>query len=376
MPRRKIGNIVLHIGMHKTGSTAIQAALVGLDESGVRYADFNGQANHSHGLRVAFDPPRESFLRRFGYSRDSFAATRRALRRSLRAILDDPVETLIFSGEDLSILSHDGVAALHEFMAPYTNDFTVVAYVREPTDFARSAILEELKHGRKTEAIPRPNYRRRFEPYVEIFDRSALHFRPYRRKDFPNRDVVADFFAFTGIPKTPPARDTSVNASMGRKTADVLFTINASDALQADRVKANAVRQRIAIMLGGVDREPFVLTPEARAAAIDLEDLAWLERHTGIGFTPRVEADRDAGTLFAPPDLDFVRSYLSRRSLNLRREDPVKALIRHAQARERLHHLRNWLSRQSIAARSAIAPRDPRRLGRWLEKRFQRSSAR
>ena len=55
MTSPRIHEIVLHISMHKTGSTAIQTALARYNKDGVRYAKL-GRPNHSVSLMLAFDP--------------------------------------------------------------------------------------------------------------------------------------------------------------------------------------------------------------------------------------------------------------------------------------------------------------------------------
>lgn len=157
-----IPRCILHIGWHKTGSTALQAFLSdcapALTKAGFHYPSF--KANHSDMLVSAVAAPdRATYAEYFTPATAGHEGEDRktAARRILRDLLD-PVDdaTLVLSGEDLCLLAFDEVRRLHTALNAVYEDITVVAYVRQHADYARSAMQQLLRMGYQAEEVMRP----------------------------------------------------------------------------------------------------------------------------------------------------------------------------------------------------------------------------
>jgi hypothetical protein len=154
-----IPRCILHIGWHKTGSTALQAFLgprsPALAKAGFHYPAF--KANHSDVLVSAIAAPdRVIYAEHFTPASAGYQGQDRktAARRILRDLLD-PVDdaTLVLSGEDLCLLDFDAVQRLHTALHAVYDDITVVAYLRNHADYARSALQQLLRMGFQAEDI-------------------------------------------------------------------------------------------------------------------------------------------------------------------------------------------------------------------------------
>ena len=108
--------LMLHIGLHKTGSTSIQAALKGYNKNKVRSIAFK-EANHSIPMYTIFSEERYNYhiWQKEGLSKGDIDKKKNAyLNILIKEFKNNKVKTLIISGEDLSVLKDHEVKALSE----------------------------------------------------------------------------------------------------------------------------------------------------------------------------------------------------------------------------------------------------------------------
>lgn len=133
--------IIVHIGVHKTGSSSIQKTLDGFDDGKTRYARL-GDLNHSIPLYSIFSSNRfeRRHFQRQGLSEQEMAATVAKYDALLSRELALERETLILSAEDLSILKNEAdVLSLRQRLSPHADRLEVLAYLRDPVGFASSS---------------------------------------------------------------------------------------------------------------------------------------------------------------------------------------------------------------------------------------------
>lgn len=163
----------LHIGMHKTGTTAFQHACEGAREELQR----SGFTYHRDDL---FMGDNHSYFRFLLEHRDP-----RELERAIRdAFAKNVSPNYIISGEDLSYLSVGNVALLASIFRDYFSQVRVYAVVRPPVAYMHSATQQILKDPRSNvETLfhrwdVTPSYERRFQSYIDIF--GSVKFLAYR----------------------------------------------------------------------------------------------------------------------------------------------------------------------------------------------------
>jgi hypothetical protein len=288
-------HIYLHIGSHKTGTSAIQSALfaarAALLQAGINYLAIG--ANHSIPLYSLVTP--DPHLYRLNILQGIDTPDRAAdYNASIRAQLVAELEQnrsgkFVISGEDLSVLPAESVSRLHALLAPYADKFTVIIYVREPRAFMLSAAQERLKAGRTLAAVCAkpllPDYRGRTAKFIDVFGRENVMMRPFVRSAFREGDLLIDFLDALGAPLSlrPQLQPVTSNTSISYEAALLLDEANQMFPL-IEGNRANPARSpMLTERLAGIEGQPFNLPPDAFRHTDDAvaEDLAWLRQTMG-----------------------------------------------------------------------------------------------
>ena len=226
--------IYVHIGAHKTGTSAIQ--------------DF------------AFDNAAE--LRRQGYfypRRPTYIKGHHPVTWALGvphpradgSLQPEPVFTAFFNELEKSaasalVLSSEGFEFLVEPRAlrqvTRQHRVVVLAYLRRQDRYVASMYNHHLRipetryagtiddFYRDRDLDPRLNYRRWLEPWVHTFGRENVHVRPYDRITRGRTSIVTDFCAMLGIDPTGlHGIDRVVNPSLGVYESEALRILNGTD---------------------------------------------------------------------------------------------------------------------------------------------------
>lgn len=206
--------VILHIGLHKTGSTSIQTALKGYNKNGVKSIAFK-EANHSIPMFTIFSNNRYKYhiWKKQELSKDDIDKKRNEyldiLKKELR---NEKVKTLIISGEDLSSLNDHEVKVLSEFLNAEQVSTTIVCYVRHPLSWAASAVQELAKNGNSF-----PNldnfFKVRLGKYIEFFGKKNMKVFDYQKSSAKEKSVVKHFSKILSIDlKDPPRANESLSA--------------------------------------------------------------------------------------------------------------------------------------------------------------------
>ncbi len=193
----KLKNIILHIGLGKTGSTAIQRTLADnvdlLESCGVLYS--GGTGHNDTGLALAFSEVIRSTL-----NRNSGRKQKRNLgylEKLQQRAKSTSADHLILSHEGLIHLTVAELPVLQEFLKGLSERVTVALYARDPFSYALSAISQRVKTGRRASGGSSPivEYQDIIERWSVFFGREALEVRLFSRDVFPDGDVVLDFIS-------------------------------------------------------------------------------------------------------------------------------------------------------------------------------------
>ena len=140
--------VIIHIGMHKTGTTSIQNSLKDLSDGVTKYASFN-DCNHSIAMRSIFDSVDALCKRKIIlYAKDK-AHVIKIKKRNTKIFKDDlndkNFERLIISGEGIGLFESDQKKALINEIKAVGCDVKIVCCVRSPVDYIVSAAQQKLK---------------------------------------------------------------------------------------------------------------------------------------------------------------------------------------------------------------------------------------
>jgi len=231
--------LILHIGMHKTGSTSIQESLGRsrefLQKNNIWYPSMS-EVNHTVNFTPIFsnDPLKDITFKikqitTMDQARKEQEAMKQVWIEELRKV---SCETVIISAEGCSMLLEPRVREMKAFLDQFFDDYLILIYVREPRSFYVSVIQQMFKHTdvsfdnfsfRKPDQL----FTRRLPPYLNVFGRERVVVRPFNRKAFKNGDLIDDFFDSVGIDiDTSHIQRIYANESLGYNTTVLLSELN------------------------------------------------------------------------------------------------------------------------------------------------------
>jgi hypothetical protein len=301
--------IFLHVGMHKTGSTAIQSAFSGFDDGMTKYAAL-GYENHSIPFFTAYSGNHQSYhiWKSAGLSPDQIEQKKTACLEAIRVAVSSAGEKrLIFSGEDISLLPKPALVEVFELFKSQGKNAKIIFYVREPVSFIRSNYQEEIKSGRNASSPFPPKYRFRIEKFIHVFGADNVVCRVFDRNLLHDKDIIKDFAKVIGV--VPPSAGRSDNVSLSTEAVKVIYQMNQMVSAFEEKKEVLQARQRmlehVRVLLPG----RFTIPASLLAGLVEQDDVNWLFAETGIDF--RMKDDK--AERFSQTNLD---TYLSKLELH------------------------------------------------------------
>lgn len=280
--------LILHAGMHKTGSTTIQHFLDGEVLKNARY--FKGpKANHSFLFRLLFGDHPESHrtYQLQGLDRAEVLKLREAQLAELAAELDaTDITTYVFSGEHVSTANSAEMARCRDFFAGWFPEIEVYAYVRSPMKFAVSMFQQHLKFGAQP-GIRNilPEYRDRVGNLDAVFGRDHVHLRAFDGAEARIPDILPDFLAWAGLEAVPAPQDW-YNTSLSAEATALLYALRRR--LNRGLKGSEEVRLWTALVrhLQQIGTQKYSFDPALFGPVRDavLKDHAWVETRMGQRF--------------------------------------------------------------------------------------------
>ncbi len=289
---------VVHVGLHKTGTSTIQTTLLqnasSLEEHERIYFP-RLAANHSVFVYPMFcdEPHRYAPVARTGAT-TPLAAERRndRMRRKFEAdFAKTSAQTLLLSGEDIALLNEAGLQRLKTWLTGHAERIDILIYVRDPVAWAASAAQQRIKGGATLATIadspPNENIGKRIRLFQTVFGADAVIVRSFEAAI--SSGLFADFCQTVGIDRTwvNTVRVETRNESMSREAVHLISVLNETHPLpNKARIAPGRMQGDIRAfsrLQGGKFRLPVALSQEIanRAAA----DLLWLKDTFGIDYT-------------------------------------------------------------------------------------------
>ncbi len=292
---------IIHIGMHKTGSTSIQHSLASYSDDQFLYATLTNTPNHSLAMYSLFAaaPQHHRLHRAAERSGQKLAAylerTEADLQRSIEAAKG---RTLIVSGEGILGLEPGEVAKMAQRFRSQFDQVTIVGYVRPPAGFLSSAFQQRIRGGAARFDLARMyrNYRETFATYDDAFGPDNVLLWKFDPASFPGKDVVKDFCARLGLP-LPERRIVRLNDSLSRQVVSALYTHNKFAGDPGRNNARPAELHRLGHALAELGTDKFRLSPKIVQPILDenKDDIRWMEARLGASLDEpgTAHSDRD-----------------------------------------------------------------------------------
>lgn len=222
-------DVILHVGMPKTGSTAIQRNFKGYDNSDALFPQLAHSRRHA-------DP----LIRLFASDADHYFATKRREKGVLHAIPSREQSRLalksamrraegrkvILSSESLPArLGRPDLIKLRNWMRKHAREVRILAYLRPPVSAASSDLHQSLIKAKMTKLhVQSPRYSL-MENFIRVFGEERVELVKYDSGQFSHGNIVHDFADRAGIP-LPPKLIGGINRSAKAPHLAMMMALN------------------------------------------------------------------------------------------------------------------------------------------------------
>lgn len=303
----KLEEIIIHIGMHKTGTTSIQRTLnKNLNNSSFAYIKLQNP-NHSKEIFTLFEEKNHP-------SRDSIHNTEIEKNNALteKKLIDNFNQNIdkkiIISGESIRGISQSGLINFKIFLEKYFKKITIVAYIRSPKGYMESALQQIIKNGTSSFNLNTdleriyPNYRK-FNHFFKVFGRKNVKLWKFDPKIFPHGNVVLDFCQRLGIDMD--IKDViNDNESISKEALSLLYIYRKFGPGYGIGPNAMQENHKLIKILSSINGHKVKLSPNIvnNILTKHQNDIKWIEDILGTSFIEKSQYPND----FIDSEEDFL----------------------------------------------------------------------
>lgn len=333
--------LILHIGPHKTGSTAIQNSLhrgrEALRQQGVIYYASETLPIMALVLRFAHDNLLASPGVRAHFPRPQLARkwSRECWKDLAAQVADSDAHTCVVSSEHFAFFPREAAEKTVAALRAIFDDITLVAYARAPDSLYPSGLQQRVVSGARLAALGTPGskpypLRGQIDAFASQMHPGKLRIRSFDRQNLVDGDVVRDFLSLIGSEgQAVDIPSVSANESLSGAAVAWLLTVNET----WDRGKLLPERDRV---LGILRTSPRInalpklkLSDPAVNAAIlarATEDIEWINTRYLQGQRPLPVApeDTDVSVLNSWTKMkvrDWIMSHLTTEAIQIIAEE-------------------------------------------------------
>jgi hypothetical protein len=356
--------IFLHVGLEKTGTTTLQAAMAVNRQLLRRYGyvfpeGLSSFPSYHIGLALwAANPDAVSELRHAAglTSREAYDAFLQSYPSQIaRELARSGGHTAILSNEHCSsrLATIAEISKIHQIIAPLARRCRVIIYLRRQDELAASHYSTAVRSGATYEFnFPKEiiwfDYLKLLEMWAQVFGKENLSVRVFEPQQLKDRDLLADFFSTIGFTRYDELRrPRDQNRSFDRYVLEFLRRFNAHLSICAES-GADCDRRRVEEALAAITTREC-LRPNAEAATAFLSQFAASNAEVARRFLNRKD-----GVLFAGAPLDDQPARLP--TLDVDQAVAIAVALWQWQEAKLRATLRND---RSVSRRSALTPLIP-----------------
>ena len=279
--------IIVHIGMPKTGSTSIQACLNGYQDDDFYYASLGDSPNHSVAIFSLFSPvsKKHHYHLNRGHNNSEVGAYIETMRHDLEQSFENAAgRSVIISGEGIGSMSNIALTNLRDYLLQYCVNLKVVCYVRPPASYMQSSFQQRIKSKYISfcKHSLYKGYKQRLTKIEKAFGREACEYWKFDPSKFSGGDVVTDFCERLNI-DTNPIKTRHINDSLPLDALKILFAYRkhgpgygrGKNVVHENSLVINSLRE---IGSGRLTFGKDLIEPLLKD---NKEDIAWMESRLG-----------------------------------------------------------------------------------------------
>lgn len=281
-----ITEVVLHIGMHKTGTSAIQSCLKNYDNGSIRMARLQ-DINHSVPIYSLFSESKYNYFmhQSLGLDKNEIDEYNRKSKNQLDKELALDRDKLIISGEDISLLAKEEVVELVSYLKLRASKVRIIAYVRDPEGFAASALQQYIQGGMRTAQLPTPQYKNRFSPFIDS-SADTIEFAEFKKDKLHKECVLQDFCHRIGLDSSH-LKYSGKNASISLECAQLLYHFNQHGVPTSGNSSLRICRKKfITDLASSIKNTKFDLPHGVIWTEANIADAQWMESVSDIKLLP------------------------------------------------------------------------------------------
>ena len=291
----KVPELIIHIGMHKTGTTSIQQSLhKHLNDTNYHYIKLN-TPNHSRQIFTLFEEKRHPSI--LHIPNDEFKALNRETEAQLiHNFTEFRNKKMIISGESIRLLSLAGTKRMRTFMKRYVEKISIVAYIRPPKAYMESAFQQIVKTKTATFNIEMvyPNYKH-FDIFFKMFGEENVHLWKFDPSTFPEGNVVLDFCQRLGI-VFDPSKVINDNTSISKEALTLLYIYRKYKPDYGGKIVSPEENYRLIQILSRVKGNKVRFSPELIKPILKKhkKDIKWIEKRLSASVDEPLEEHVDS----------------------------------------------------------------------------------
>jgi hypothetical protein len=316
---KKVDEVILHVGLHKTGTSSIQETLFSeknnklLEKKNYLYPK-SWDSNHSIPIYSAFCDDPESYYEnsRKGYSIAEIKTINERYLEGLETELAEREQSkLIISGEDISLLSVVNLNAFKTYlMSLSANDITikVMIYIRNPVPWSISAIQEKIKGGQTYQSAfqymltnVENIFRETIDKFVQVFGKENINVYPFEEAVAHKYGLIGYFLAALGFNDSEINEFNAIraNESISLIAVDILSFINDKVPIIKDGKLNDKRTDGDIISLLNIRGPKFDIpfSDKKKLFESSQEDIKWLKDHYGIDYSNLKEPEPETNNI-------------------------------------------------------------------------------
>jgi hypothetical protein len=286
---------VIHIGMHKTGSTSLQ------------YSFWNALNNNQWKYSTATRLDSRTLLQ--GIFNNSAEANNTdeqlTLINTLIEDIEQSPENYLLSTEWLcsTQANTESLLKLKTILSSHVDAINIVGYVRSPKSYMESMFQQRLKDGLSKFNLKGlyPKYRQRLQKFDVVFGEQQVNFWKFDPSQFINHCVVHDFCHRLAI-DFEPEEITRKNDGLSREAVALVYTYHkyTPTAYQPKSIKEPRLLTNYLMQLKG-SKLRFATQMVQPILDANRADIEWIEKRLGASLTEPYENSEDA--IYSEDDL-------------------------------------------------------------------------